>query len=233
MDDAAICTNPFTISHLEVCVFMTAIRTKFRRREPTINVLDFAASPGLFVRHKVDELRPTSVTYRLCEIAVRHHAFDVQIFKGDQAKFVDQLTAQLMMKVKASIGDLFVGGRYPLGSFLNRLVALVAVDPKLVGFLGFKLAAQTTLANLQSSLGVAVKLGRWNLIVVRQTNEVNQAQVYTDLRIVAAVGGFRCFALALQGNKILAGLVFDTVVFLIVPSSWRWMTALTLPTFGR
>ena len=160
---------------------MTAIATQLRRRKETISVLDFTTRPGLLVRDEVDELRPASDTYRLSEMAVLHHPLDIQTFKGDQAVLVNKFPAQLVVKVKALVLDLFVGGRDTLGGFLNRLVAFIAIDPKVVGFLGFKFATQTTLADLQCTFNVAVELGCWNLIFVRQTNEVNQAQVNPDL----------------------------------------------------
>ncbi len=122
----------------------------------------FAAVPSLLVRHKVDELRPACITNRLSQVVIRHHAFDIQVFKGNRGKVVHQLATQSMVKVKPLVGNLLVRSRQALTSIFDLPVAFVVVDPEIVFLSGFQLATQTTTANLQDSFGIPVELGCFN-----------------------------------------------------------------------
>ncbi len=233
VDRTTIRADPTALVKFQRWVFMTAIATQFRGRKEALYMCDLSASPFRLVGDEVDELRPTRITYRLRQMMIRHHAFDVQIFKGDQAVGIYQLARKLVVKIQATVSDLLMGGSDALRRFLNRVIALMPVDPKLILLLGFEFSTQTALANLQCAFGVAVKLGRFNLFASGQRDKVVQAQVNAHCGIVRSVCWISDFTFALQGDEILAALVFRDGCMIDLPFKWSVNDRLNLANFRQ
>lgn len=145
-------------------MLFATLRTEFGGREETVHVEDRTTRPLGFVAEEHDELTPTGVGDRLCQLAILDHALDVQVFQADSPVLVDQLAAQLVVEVSPLIGDPFVVDGQPMSSFRPAVRALL-------------LAAQSALSNLETPLCSPQVLGGFHLVALGCGDEIDQPQV--------------------------------------------------------
>jgi hypothetical protein len=78
------------------------------RRAAWINLQTHRTGTFRLVLCVADQLIPSCVGNALCQRVILDHPVDTQVLKDDDAKLVDQTTAQLVRKVLPSIADPFV-----------------------------------------------------------------------------------------------------------------------------
>ena len=156
---------------------------------------NFDTRPSRFVFDEADELRPTSIGYGLGKVMVLDHALDVQGFQPDQAKLIDNRSAEFVMKVFSAVCDLLMGSRHNQSGFVPAVTAL-------------DLAAYPSLSNLDQVFSLAQVLWWFDLgclVLTTENSKVFQPQVDTDRLLIR--GGLNVlFDLALDGDKIMSGL---------------------------
>ena len=174
-------------------------RASLRRGEEAVDFFVMATVPSSFVFNKGDELRPTDIADGLRQFAILDHAFDVQIFKGDDAIFSYQSFAQFVVKVPALIGYLVVQP--------GDLEALLLPIGR-----SLDLARQSPLRSSKSFLGLSQVLGIINLFAGTEGGKVLDTQVDADMPTV--IVRFVYLKLALYRDVILTALGFrDGTVF--------------------
>ena len=174
-------------------------RTGLRRREEAVDFLAMATIPSPFVPDKGDELRPSGIADGLCQVAILDHAFDVQIFKGDDAIFSHQSFAQFVVKVPALIGYPFVQP-----GDLEALLFPVGRP--------FDLARQSTLFSGKSFLSLSQMFGIVYLFAGAEGGKVFETQVNADMSTF--IVRFVYLHLTLYRDVILTALGFrDGAIF--------------------
>jgi len=86
----------------------------------------FSTSVFSFVAKEVEELRPSGITNTFSKVVVSDHAFDVQIFDGDQSIAVDEPTTNLVVKVRALLSDMRVRSLQKLNCFMSAIRTLLS-----------------------------------------------------------------------------------------------------------
>ena len=174
-------------------MFRTAVRTKLGRRKEAVYPQDFATRPGRFVFDKGNELVPTSIGNGFGKVVISQHAVNVETFKGNRPKGIDNGSAQFVVKVFALIDDLLMNGS---DNQLGFPPAITALD----------LAGKSPLSDLQAPFGGVEVLGLVNFLTVAERGKSGQAQVNPNPCWLLFRRGM--FNFALDGDEIFTGLGF-------------------------
>lgn len=146
---------------------MAAIRTELRRGKEALNPQDLTARPTRFVLTEANELRPACIRDGLCQVMIFDHTSDIQRLKRDRTVLVNQFTTQLVLKVFALVGNVFVQFGHGQTRFLPSVAAL-------------DLAAQTALSDLQAPFATVQMPGLFPFVFVTQGGKGGQTQVNRD-----------------------------------------------------
>ena len=117
-----------------------------------------------FVRGELDKLTPCRVCDGFSQTMIFEHPSDVQLFKYDDGKSIDQLPAFLMGKISAFVGDSLVNVGNYFAAFLSLWTAFCS-------------RAQFALSLCQSLFIFAKEFRIGNSFTVRQHGKLFQANV--------------------------------------------------------
>ncbi len=147
---------------------MTTGRTQLGGWKETVNTQDLPVSPLCFGFTKANKLRPSGVRDSLSQALMLDQARNIQRFKSDYAKIINQLATELMLEVFALVGNLFMDFSNGQARFLSAVAA-------------FNLSAKATLPNLQTPFGLVQMLGLLMVRTITQLDKGFQAQINPDL----------------------------------------------------
>jgi hypothetical protein len=120
-----------------------------------------------FVRCELHKLIPCGIGYGFGETMILEHPSDVQVFKCDEGKSIDQLSALLMGKISALVGYALVYVRYYLAPLPSLWTALYG-------------CAQFLLSMSQSLFIRAKEFRISNRFTCRQRGKVSDSHVYAN-----------------------------------------------------
>lgn len=107
----------------------TSLRSTVR-----VDCNELSASFFRFAREHAEELPPTGIGNRLGKAMIADHPLDIQLFNGDDAEMINELSGFLVDEVMSAVGNALVNTAYYLSGLSSLRCALLKFAQLPLGF---------------------------------------------------------------------------------------------------